>query len=481
MQNANRLAVVILAAGKGTRMKSKTPKVLHQIAGRSLISHVLSAAEQLQPAHIVAVVRHEKTAVTAAIKEFSPAVTICEQDEIPGTGRAVEQALAALPADFDGDVVVLSGDVPLISAPALQQLITEHRAGAHQMTILSADVADPHGLGRILRDSVDRVIGIVEEKDSTAQEREITEINGGIYVFERQALSAALAQIDTDNAQQEKYLTDAAAKILASEGSVAASISDDVWLIAGVNDRVQLAEAGAELNRRLIAQHQRAGVTVVDPLHTYIDVTVQLEQDVTLLPGTVLQGETKISEGAVIGPDTTLRDTVVAQGATVLRSEVYGAVIGAAAVVGPFSYIRPETELAEGSKVGAYVEVKASQLGAGSKVPHLSYIGDAVIGADSNIGAGTIVANYDGVRKHRSTVGDSVRIGSKSVLVSPVNIGDGAYTAAGAVIRKSVPSGALAISVAPQKNLEGWVAINRPDSQSARVANIEGGSANERN
>ncbi|MBT1018274.1 bifunctional UDP-N-acetylglucosamine diphosphorylase/glucosamine-1-phosphate N-acetyltransferase GlmU [Canibacter sp. lx-72] len=469
MQNANRLAVVILAAGQGTRMKSKTPKVLHKVAGRSLIAHVLATASQLDPSHIVVVVRHQKELAAAAVNEFLPSAIVCEQDDIPGTGRAVEQAIAALPADFNGDIVVLSGDVPLINEATLRGVIAAHRDGSHQMTILAADVANPQGLGRILYDNAGRVSGIVEEKDATETERQITEINGGIYVFERRALTEALAQIDTDNVQKEKYLTDAAAKIIATGGSVAAHTVDDVWLIAGVNDRAQLAAVGSELNRRLVLKHQLAGVTIVDPRSTYIDVTVEIEADVTLLPGVLLQGATRVATGATVGPATTLKDTSVATGAVIVRSEVHGAKIAAGVTVGPFAYIRPGTTLGERSKVGAFVEVKASQLGAGGKVPHLSYVGDATIGEGANLGAGTIVANYDGVKKHRTTVGREVRVGAKSVLVAPVTVGDGAYSAAGAVIRKEVPPGALAVSVASQRNIPDWVLENRPNTDSARA------------
>lgn len=467
---AKNTAVVILAAGQGTRMCSTLPKVLHPICGRALIEHVLATASELTPAHTVAVVRHEKERVAAQILGFAPETVIAEQDEIPGTGRAVQLALAALPAEFAGDVVVLSGDVPLIDAATLQGLLQQHRDSGSQMTILTAQFADPTGLGRIIRDNSGSVVGIVEEKDATVDQRQITEINGGVYVFNRQALTAALARIDTNNAQGEMYLTDAAAQILAAGGVVSAHLVADHWAIAGVNDRVQLAAAANELNRRIIEKHQRAGVTVVAPCTTYIDVTVQIAQDVTLEPGTLLRGYTRIASGAVIGPDTTLTDTTVGSGAVICRSEVAQAAIGAGATVGPFSYIRPETALGESGKIGAFVEVKKSTIGNGSKVPHLSYVGDAQIGQDANIGAGTIVANYDGVRKHQTVVQDGARVGSKSVLVAPVTVGAGAYTGAGAVVRKDVPAGALALSVAAQRNLEGWVIANRPETSSAKAA-----------
>ncbi|MGI8392899.1 bifunctional UDP-N-acetylglucosamine diphosphorylase/glucosamine-1-phosphate N-acetyltransferase GlmU [Leucobacter sp. W1038] len=468
------LAVVILAAGQGTRMKSALPKVLHPIGGRPLISHVLDAAAGLSPESIIAVVRHERARVTEVITSHAPHTTIVEQDEVPGTGRAVEQALAALPASFDGSVVVLSGDVPLIDVATLERLTRGHVEHGRGMTLLSAVSEDPTGLGRILRDGNGAMLGIVEEKDASDAQRRITEINGGIYVFSRRALQRALAEIDTNNAQAEKYLTDAAARILAAGGVVDAVATDDPWLIAGVNDRVQLADAGRELNRRIIEAHQRAGVTIQDPTTTWIHADVTIEPDVELLPGTYLHGATSIATGAIIGPDTTLVDCEVGENVRIRRSEATLAVFSPGAQVGPFSYIRPGTELGAGGKIGAFVETKNAKIGDGSKVPHLSYVGDATIGADSNVGAGTIFANYDGVAKHHTEVGDAVRIGSKNVLIAPVTIEDGVYTAAGTVVRKDVPSGALAMNVAPQRNVHGWVAENRPGTSSAQAAESNG-------
>jgi len=476
---AKRLAVVILAAGQGTRMKSATPKVLHRIAGRSLIAHVLDTAAGLQPELVVAVVRHERELVAQAIVDHAPHTVIVEQDEIPGTGRAVEQALQALPESFDGDIVVLSGDVPLIDVATLQPLIAGHAELGRGMTMLSAVFANPVGLGRIVRDADGVVRRIVEEKDASDDERRITEINGGVYVFARAALEAALSGVSTDNAQGEKYLTDAAARILAAGGRVDAVSTEDTWVIAGVNDRVQLSEVGLELNRRIVRAHQRAGVTIVDPASTWIESDVSIEADAEILPGTHLRGATSISSGAVIGPDTTLIDCEVGANAKIRRSEATLAVFSEGAKVGPFSYLRPGTELGAGGKIGAFVETKNAKIGDGSKVPHLSYVGDATIGIGSNVGAGTIVANYDGVEKHQTVVGDAVRIGSKNVLVAPVTIEDGVYTAAGTVVRKNVPAGALAMNVAPQRNIEGWVAAKRPGTSSAKAADLSATSPEE--
>lgn len=464
------LAVVILAAGQGTRMKSSLPKVLHRIGGRSLIAHVLDTAAAVSPQQIIAVVRHERERVTEAILDHAPDTIMVGQDEVPGTGRAVEQALAALPADFDGSVVVLSGDVPLIDAATIDRLLKGHLEGGRAMTMLSAIYDNPTGLGRILRDSEGAVTGIVEEKDASEAQRRVTEINGGIYVFARRDIERALSEIDTNNAQGEKYLTDAAARILAGGGRVEAVATNDPWLIAGVNDRVQLADAGRELNARIVRDHQRAGVTIQDPSTTWIDADVSIQPDTEILPGTYLHGATSIATGAIVGPDTTLIDCEVGEGVHIRRSEATLAVFAANSQVGPFSYIRPGTELGEGGKLGAFVEAKNAKIGDGSKVPHLSYVGDAQIGADSNIGAGTIFANYDGVKKHLTVVGDGVRVGSKNVLIAPVTIEDGAYTAAGTVVRKTVPAGSLAMSVAPQRNIDGWVAEHRPGTTTAAAA-----------
>ena len=468
------LAVIILAAGQGTRMKSALPKVLHTIAGRSLIQHVLDVAWSLDTSHVLAVVRHERDRVAEAILDHAPDTIIVDQDEIPGTGRAVEQALAALPADFDGSVVVLSGDVPLIDHETLATLISGHRNQQREMTLLSAIFEDPTGLGRILRDDDQRVLGIVEEKDATDVQRRITEVNGGIYVFNRVSLQRALSTIGTNNAQGEKYLTDVAALILGEGGAVDAVATTDTWLISGVNDRTQLTEVGCELNRRIIRKHQHAGVTIQDPTTTWIDAEVTIGADSVILPGTFIHGATTIASHAIIGPDTTLVDCEVRESAHIRRSEVNLAVIGEGASVGPFSYIRPGTELGQSGKIGAFVEAKNAVIGHASKVPHLSYVGDVTIGDDSNIGAGTIVANYDGVTKHHTDVGKGVRVGSQNVLVAPVTVGDGAYTAAGTVVRKNVPAGSLSMGVTPQRHIEGWVVEKRPGSSSAQAAEQAG-------
>ncbi|MDH6180279.1 bifunctional UDP-N-acetylglucosamine pyrophosphorylase/glucosamine-1-phosphate N-acetyltransferase [Microbacteriaceae bacterium SG_E_30_P1] len=464
------LAVVVLAAGQGTRMKSRRPKVLHSLAGRSLIGHVLATAGELSPRHVVAVVRHERDSVVATISDIMPAAIIVDQDEVPGTGRAVEVALRALPSDFDGDVVVVSGDVPLLDSATLLGLVGEHRSAAAAATLLSAVMEDATGYGRLVRSADGAVDRIVEQADAADEELAIREVNSGTYVFRVAPLREQLAAVTSANAQGEKYLTDVVGLLRASGAIVSAVPVDEGWRVAGVNDRVQLAEAARRMNQLIVQRWQRDGVTVQDPATTWIDADVTLAPDVELLPGTQLKGATLVQAGATIGPDTTLVDTEVGEDAVVRRTDATLAVIGPRATVGPFAYLRPGTYLGADGKIGTFVETKNSTIGEGSKVPHLSYIGDTTVGEQSNVGAGTITANYDGVNKSATTVGSHVRTGSHNVFVAPVTIGDGAYTGAGTVVRKDVPPGALAITAASQRNMPGWVAANRPGTAAAKAA-----------
>ena len=372
---------------------------------------------------------------------------------------------------------MLSADVPLLDAETIQGLVSSHQESGNALTLLSAFFADPTGAGRILRSADGAFEAIVEQKDATEEQLLVTEVNAGLYVFDVHALRSALGAIGTDNAQKEKYLTDAAAGIRASGGRIEAVPVSDPWLVAGINDRVQLSAAGAELNARIVRGWQLAGVTVHDPASTWIDLAASLDEDVELLPGTRIKGATVIARGAIVGPDTTLVDCEIGEGAVVKCTDATLAVIGAGASVGPFAYLRPGTYLDEDGKIGTFVETKNSRIGRGSKVPHLSYIGDTEVGVESNVGAGTITANYDGVDKHRTTVGSHVRSGSHNVFVAPVTIGDGAYTGAGTVVRKDVPAGALAINVAPQRNMTGWVETNRPGTVAAKAAAAAGEEA----
>jgi bifunctional UDP-N-acetylglucosamine pyrophosphorylase/glucosamine-1-phosphate N-acetyltransferase len=469
MTETTELAVVILAAGQGTRMRSRLPKVLHSVGGRPLVGHVLDTAAALSPAHVVVVVRHERDLVSDTVLGLAPDVRIVDQDDIPGTGRAVQVALAEL-GDFDGDVLVLSADVPLLESATLGDLLDAHRAGQAAATLLSARVDDPRGYGRIIRGGEGDVQRIVEQKDATADEASVTEINVGVYVFQAATLRTHLDLVGTANAQGERYLTDVIGLLRDSRHTVAASRATDASAALGVNDRVQLSEAARILNARTVRRWQLEGVTVIDPATTWIDVDAKLAPDVTVLPNTHILRATVVETGAIIGPDTSLVGCEVGEDATVTRTDATFAVIGAKATVGPFAYLRPGTTLGAKGKIGTFVETKNSTIGEGSKVPHLSYIGDTTIGERVNLGAGAITANYDDVTKHRTEIGDEVHSGSHNVFVAPVRIGDGAKTGAGAVIRKDVPPGALALSVAPQRNIEGWVDTNRPGTGAAAAA-----------
>lgn len=463
------LAVVVLAAGEGTRMKSATPKVLHEIAGLPLIGHVLSTAHSLGADHVVAVLRHEREQIENYVNAFYPTTAVAIQDAVPGTGRAVEAALEQLPNDFEGDVAVLSGDVPLLDVASIEQLLEIHRGSENSGTLISAVMTDANGYGRIVR-SRENFVGIVEQKDATAEQLEINEVNAGVYVFDASHLKTALSKVTLENSQKEKYLTDVAALMLQQGQKVSAHPISDNWLVAGINDRAQLGEVASELNARIVRAWQHAGVTIQEPATTWIDVTVQLAKDVNLLPSTRLHGFTSIGEGSVIGPDTTLTDTQVGSNVTISRTQGSSSQIDSGASVGPFAYLRPGTHLGEDGKIGTFVETKNAKIGAGAKVPHLTYVGDAEIGEGTNIGAGTIFANYDGLDKHRTVIGAYAKTGSGNVFVAPIVIGDGAYTAAGSTIRRDVEPGALALNTTPQKNLAGWVLDKRPGSKSAEAA-----------
>lgn len=468
------ITTVVLAAGEGTRMRSSVPKVLHRIAGRALVEHAVRAAAGLTPEHLVAVVGHARAAVCEHLAAVSaglgrPIVTAVQEQQ-RGTGHAVARALAELPADLSGTVLVSYGDVPLLESATLAELLAEHDARDNAVTVLTAVVDDPTGYGRVLRDADGTVTGIVEQSDATPEQRQITEINSGVYAFDAGVLADALGRLSADNAQGELYLTDVLGIARGDGRRVGALTCPDTWQVEGVNDRVQLSNLAAECNRRLVRRWMRAGVTMIDPATTWLDMDVRLARDVVLEPGVQLRGATTVGEGAVIGPDTTLVDVTIGEGATVTRTHGTDAWIGPGASVGPFAYLRPGTRLGEDGKIGTFVEVKNSAIGAGTKVPHLSYVGDATIGEHSNIGAASVFVNYDGVAKHRTVIGSHVRMGSDNMYVAPVTVGDGAYSGAGTVIRRDVPPGALAVSGGPQRNIEGWVERRRPGTAAADAA-----------
>lgn len=466
-------AVIVLAAGAGTRMKSSTPKVMHPLGGRSMVEHAVAVARDLEPSHLAVVVRHQRDKVAAHVTAFDSEVTIVDQDEIPGTGRAVEVGLLGLDAQvgtIEGTVLVTYGDVPLLRAETLRKLIAFHEEGKNAVTVLTTHLEEPGAYGRIVRNEAGEVTAIVEAKDASPEQLAISEINSGIYAFDAQVLRNSLTRVTTDNAQGEKYITDVLS-IARQDGYRTSALDiEDRWEVEGANDRVQLAELGRKLNDRITRAHMLAGVTIVDPESTWIDVTVTLENDVTLLPGTHLAGSTHVASGSVIGPDTSLTNVQVGKDVKISRTEGYDSQIADGATVGPFAYLRPGTELGPQGKIGTFVETKNAQIGAGSKLPHLSYAGDVTIGENSNIGAASIFVNYDGVKKHRSTVGNNVRMGSDNMYVAPVHIGDGAYSGAGTVIRKDVPAGALAINEAPQRNIERWVIEKRAGTEAALAA-----------
>ena len=465
------LSAVVLAAGEGTRMRSERPKPLHRLCGRPMVLHVLDAIAELDVDRAVVVVGHGAERVTKALGEQGPpglTIEYVDQAVQAGTGDAASVAMTAFAGDDDllddddeADIIVLPGDTPLLRSPTLAALVRHHRTEHNTATVLTAKLHDPTGYGRIVRRRDDRVERIVEHKDASAEQREIDEINVGIFVFRRSLLAPALRRLSPANAQGEYYLTDTVEVLAAAGHRVGTMVMEDPMEAAGINDRAQLAAAAAVLRTRRLTALMVSGVTVVDPATTYVDVDVVCEPDVTLLPGTSLLGRTVVQRGAVVGPWSTLTDTTVRPGAVVESSTCRGAEIGPDSSVGPYAFLRPGTRLGRRAKVGAYVETKNAVIGDDSKVPHLAYAGDVVIGARSNVGAGTIVVNYDGVAKHRSILGDDVRVGSNNSLVSPVHIGDRAYTAAGSVITSDVPAAALGVGRALQRNIEGWVTRRR--------------------
>jgi bifunctional UDP-N-acetylglucosamine pyrophosphorylase/glucosamine-1-phosphate N-acetyltransferase len=460
--------VVILAAGEGTRMKSQLPKVLHSIAGRTLLGHVLAAVDSLSPNQVRVVVGSGREKVEAHLAEIAPKATTVFQEKRGGTGHAAQLALAEIKAT--GTILILAGDTPMLTGDSLAQLVQGHEAGGFTASVLTAEHPEPTGYGRIIRGDDGSLLRIVEERDADDFEKAIEEINSGVYVFDAAKLSSALGKLKNDNSQGELYLTDVLEILRNEGGKIAAVCIEDFTELLGVNDRVQLAEAEAFLRDRINENLMLSGVTIIDPLNTWVSVESTIAQDVTLLPGTVIGGKSTIASGAIIGPRTMLIDCTVASGAQVKESHATGATIGENANVGPYTYLRPGTNLAANTRVGAFVEMKNSTLGEGSKVPHLSYVGDATIGEGTNIGAATIFVNYDGVEKHHTTIGDQVRIGSDSMLVAPVTIGDGAYTAAGSVITEDVPAGAMGVGRAKQRNVLGWVLRKRPGTKSAEAA-----------
>lgn len=466
-------AVIVLAAGEGTRMKSRLPKVLHEICGRAMLGHVLAASEELGPERTVVVVGHGRERVGAYLKETAPEVSTAVQAQQNGTGHAVRVAVEELReqgASLSGTVVLAYGDTPLLRGATLSGLVEAHEAAGNAVTVLSAEVPDPAGYGRVVRDADGVFTEIVEHADATEEQRAVDEINSGMYAFDGALLADVVHRLSTDNAKGEEYITDAVAILRGDGHRVGAAPAADWVEIQGVNDRAQLAEARRLLNDRLLGALMRSGATVVDPASTWVDVQVELGRDVVVEPQVRLRGATRVGEGAQVGPGTTLTDTLVGEEAVVRETYAERAEIGPGATVGPFAYLRPGAVLRESAKAGTFVEVKNSTVGPGSKVPHLTYVGDADIGEGVNIGASSVFVNYDGVDKNRTTIGDHARTGSDNMFVAPVEVGPGAYTGAGTVVREDVPPGALAVSAGAQRNIDGWVQRKRPGTAAAEAA-----------
>ena len=452
------LTVVILAAGQGTRMRSRVPKMLHDLCGRPLVGWPVAAAFEAGAAKVVVV-----GAPDMGFEGHLPdGVTTVVQPVADGTGGAVRAAIDEVAPD--ATVVVLPGDAPLVTAQTITGLVAAHTSEHAAATMATMVLADPAGYGRVVRDGAGRVEGVVETKqagDATAEQLAIDEVNSSIFAFDGDALRAAIATLTTDNAQGELYLPDVLPALRAQGRTVAAHVLDDPDTALGINDRVQLAQVRTIAQRRINAAHGRAGVTITDPASTLIEVGVTIGEDTVVEPSSFLRGTTAIGAGCTIGPLTTLIDVTLRDDVKVPHSYLVSCEVRDGATVGPFAYLRPGTLLRERSKAGTFVEIKNSDVGAGTKVPHLSYIGDADIGEDTNLGAATITANYDGFNKHRTTIGSRVHTGVDTTLVAPVTIGDDAFTGANSAITKQVPDGALAIARERQTNHEGYAARKR--------------------
>jgi bifunctional UDP-N-acetylglucosamine pyrophosphorylase / glucosamine-1-phosphate N-acetyltransferase len=444
-----------MAAGEGTRMRSSTPKMLHPVCGRAMVAWPILAARAAGAGRVAVIVSPGRDLSAGLPAE----VETVEQPEADGTGGAIRAARGLI--EESETVLVLSGDVPLISKETIAGLLAAHASSGAAATMLTIELDDPGSYGRVVRVADGSVEAVVEAKaagDADAEQLAIREINAGTYVFDAAPLAAALAGLSNDNAQGEYYLPDVFPALRAAGHSVAAHVADDLAVTMGVNNRVDLAAVEAEARRRLLEAHMLAGVTVVDPASTWVDAGVEIGADARIEPGTSLRGATSVGAHAVVGPHSTLIDTEIGAESTVAHSYLTGCQVGDGCSVGPFAYLRPDAVLDAAAKVGTFVEIKNSHVGKGAKVPHLAYVGDADVGAGANLGAGTITANYDGFRKNRTVIGRDVRIGVDTMLIAPVEVGDSAYTGAGAVVTEDVPEGALAVSENAQRNIDGYAA-----------------------
>ena len=453
---------MVLAAGLGTRMRSQRAKVLHELGGRPLLHYPLRALRRLAPSRVVLVVGHQAELVRAAAAAVAlPGLQSVLQVEQRGTGHAVRCAAEAL-AGFDGDVIVLYGDVPLIRAETLEALVATHRREDAALTLLTLHFSDPTGYGRIVRDGAGRIRGIVEERDASPAERAITEINPGFYCIRSDVLWPLIERLRPNNAQGELYLTDVVG-LAAADGRRVASVGvDDADEVAGVNSRLELAGMERRVRTTLVERFMAAGVTFEDPATAYLGADVEIGPDTVIGPNVVLRGRTVIGKGCRLDGTNFLLDTIVGDGTHVLFGTVAeGAEIGTEARIGPYARLRPGTKLGAGVHIGNFVETKKAVVGDGAKANHLTYLGDCEIGPDTNVGAGTITCNYDGFKKAVTRIGARVQIGSDTQLVAPVSVGDDAYVGAGTTVTKDVPPGALAVSRVPLRVVEGWTARKR--------------------
>lgn len=448
------LACLVLAAGEGKRMKSALAKPLHRVCGRTMIDHVLAYVQPLAPEVTVVVLGVGREAMEKALTGRDVRTAI--QEKQLGTGHAVMAAAAEL-ADFDGDLILTCADIPLVRPETLEALLAEHRAQGAAATVLTAIYADPTGYGRVVRDERGLVQAIVEHRDASDDVRGIREINAGIYCFSCRVLYEALSRLRPDNTQGEYYLTDVIAALVADGQAVAAVTAGDPEEAMGINDRVQLAQAEAKARRRVCEELMLSGVTLIDPDATYIDASVQVGQDTTIWPGTVITGDSRLGTNCTIGPHVELDGVIVGDACTIRQgSFVTGSLIGNGVTIGPFAFIRPDCQVEDEARVGAHTELVRTVLQRGVKMSHFSYVGDSQVGPGCNIGAGVVTCNYDGKQKHQTRIGDGAFIGSDAILVAPVSIGAGAYVAAGSVITKDVPPEALAIERAEQRNIDDW-------------------------